>query len=51
METIRNAQQSVGWLVAETLVAAGAVAAAIAGFGTALYVVIGAARLARSFLA
>jgi hypothetical protein len=51
METNGNTQQRVGWLVAETLVASGAVAATIAGLGLALYLLVGAVRLALSFVA
>jgi hypothetical protein len=46
-----NTPQSLAWLVAETLVVACAVAATIVGLGMALYLVIGAVRLALSFVA
>ncbi len=50
METNGNTQQSVPWMVAETLVASCAVAATLAGLGTALYLVIGTVRLAMTFI-
>jgi hypothetical protein len=50
MEPNGNTQVSIGWMVAETLVASGAVVATIAGFGMALQLVIGAVRLAVSFV-
>ena len=51
MEADGNTQPSIPWLVAETLVVSSAVAATIAGFGMALYLAVGAVRLALSFVA
>jgi hypothetical protein len=51
METNDNTQSSVAWLVAETLVISSAVVATIAGLGMALHLVVGAVRLALSFVA
>jgi hypothetical protein len=51
METNGNTQQSVTWMVAETLVISSAVVATIAGLGMALHLVVGAVRLALSFVA
>jgi hypothetical protein len=51
METNRIAQPSIGWQVAETLVVSSAVAATIAGLGMALHIVVGAVRLALTFVA
>jgi hypothetical protein len=51
METNGNTQQSVAWMVAETLVISSAVVATIAGLGMALHLVVGAVRLALSFVA
>ena len=50
-ETKHNAAESAVWMVAETLVVASAVAATIAGLGMALHLVVGAVRLALSFVA
>ncbi len=51
METNGNTEQRVAWMVAETLVISSAVVATIAGLGTTLYLVVGAVRLALSFVA
>jgi hypothetical protein len=51
METRDNALQSAAWMVAETVVVSSAVVATIAGLGMALYLVVGAVRLALTFLA
>ncbi|MGH8681488.1 MAG: hypothetical protein ACREVP_08310 [Burkholderiales bacterium] len=51
METNGSTQPSVAWLVAETLVISSAVVATIAGLGMALYLAVGAVRLALSFVA
>jgi hypothetical protein len=51
METNGNTQHSVIWMVAETLVTSSAVVATIAGLGMALQLVVGAVRLALSFVA
>ncbi len=50
MEANGNTPQSAGWLIAETLVVSCAVVATIAGLGMALHLVVGAVRLARSFI-
>jgi hypothetical protein len=51
METNGNTQQGAAWMVAETLVVSSAVIATIAGLGMALHLVVGAVRLALSFVA
>ncbi len=50
-ETKPNAVESAAWMVAETLAVSSAVVATIAGFGMALYLAVGAVRLALSFVA
>lgn len=50
MEANGNTWQSAAWLVAETLVISGAVVATIAGLGAALQLVVGAVRLALTFV-
>jgi hypothetical protein len=50
MDANDNPRQSAPWLVAETLVVAGAVVATIAGLGMALELAIGAVRLALAFV-
>lgn len=52
MENLNDSsRESVAWLVADTLAISGAVVATIAGFGMALYLVVGAVRLALAFVA
>lgn len=50
MDADGSTQESIAWLVVDTLAISGAVAATIAGFGMALYLVVGAARLALAFV-
>jgi hypothetical protein len=51
METNHTTQASVPWQIAETLVISSAVVATIAGLGMALHIVVGAVRLALTFVA
>jgi len=51
METNGNTQPSAAWQLAETLVVSSAVVATIAGLGMALHLVVGAVRLALTFVA
>jgi hypothetical protein len=51
METKQITQSSIGWQLAETLVISSAVVATIAGLGMALHLVVGAVRLALTFVA